>query len=183
MKNVIITIGIPGSGKTTATESLVQKYQLSRVSRDEIRKELFGNPFQQAEDVEAWKKAEHDLGEPLVSELKMQVWKEAECRTRAALEADCSVVIDGTFSERRKREEAIRTARENGAERIIGLYFPIDVDSAKARNKSREHSVDDAVIEMMYRQLQQEPPHVSEGFDAMYTVEQIAELEENELRG
>jgi predicted kinase len=156
----IITIGIPGSGKTTAVAPLVEKYGLTRISRDEIRQEWFGNP--------------------ILQEDKEGVILEAERRAKAALAEGHSVIKDSTFTERSKRIEAISSLREGGADRIIGIVFNTPLETAEERNSPREFPVDDRVIEIMYGQLQSEPPQLDEGFDAIYSDAEM-ELVEKEL--
>lgn len=161
-KRAIITIGVPGSGKTTGLKPLAERYGLYRVSRDEIRKEWFGDPLIQTD--------------------KKRVWKEAEERMRAALASGQSVVLDSTFTERTKREDIIRTVRGAGAERVIGIVFTVSLELAKERNRKRTVPVPEHVIDEKYHSLNEEPPIIDEGFDVLYMSDELSVFEEKELR-
>ncbi len=159
---VLLAIGIPGAGKTTLLRPLAERYALQFVNRDEIREEWFGEPHVQA--------------------AKELVWQEAEGRMRDALAAGQPVVLDSTFTRRAKRAGTIASARAAGAERVVGILFDTPPEIAKEQNADREHQVREEVIDSMHAQLENEPPSLEEGFDALYTHEQLRELEENELQ-
>lgn len=163
MKLVIMAIGVPGAGKTTILKPLAERLGMQHVNRDEIREEWFGEPHLQV--------------------AKEAVWKEAERRTKEALDASRPVLLDATFAEPRKRIDASASARGAGAERVIGVIFSVPLETAKERNRNREHRVEDSVIEMMHAQLAENPPHESEGFDALYSSEELDELEGKEFGG
>lgn len=162
-KLVILSIGIPGSGKTTALSALSRKYRLCRVSRDDIRQEWFGNPHLQ--------------------ERKDAVRREAERRMMDALANGDPVVLDSTFVDAPDRRRNIQKARESGAERVIGIIFTTSLSRARANNRQRTFRVSDQVIERKHQKLLQDPPKRSEGFDALYTSEQLDLLEQGELKG
>lgn len=166
MKVAIIAIGIPGAGKTTVLAPLAARHAMVRISRDEIRNELFGDPLARSNQTE--------------------VWEEADRRMRAALATGPGVVLDSTFATREKRKGITTDARQAGADRIVGVIFTTPVEVAKKRNQARTglaqgHVVDEAVIDTVHTQLMAEPPELSEGFDALYTSEQVTELESCEL--
>jgi predicted kinase len=161
-KIALISIGIPGSGKTSALSPLAERYGLVRISRDDIRNEWFGDPLLQVNQEE--------------------VAQEAHRRATEALVSGKSVLKDSTFVERAKRTEVIGVLKSAGAERVIGVVFTTPLEVAKERNKNREAMVDEAVIDMYQRQLESEPPSLDEGFDALYADTQLVELEENELK-
>jgi predicted kinase len=160
-KIALISIGIPGSGKTSTLSPLAEKYGLARISRDDIRKEWFGDSLLQVD--------------------KEEVEQEAHRRVAEALASDKPVLKDSTFVEREKRTEAIGRLKKAGAVRIIGIVFTTPLAIAKERNRNRQAQVDEAVIDLLQTQLESEPPSLDEGFDALYTDAQLTELEENEL--
>lgn len=162
-KLVILSIGIPGSGKTTALSALSRRYGLRRVSRDDIRQEWFGNPYLQVR--------------------KDAVRHEAERRMVEALKQGEPVVLDSTFVNAPDRVRNIQKAREMGAERVIGVVFVTPLSKAKVRNRQRKFPVPERVIESMHRKLAEHPPLKAEGFDALYTNEQLDRLEARELKG
>jgi predicted kinase len=159
MKRIaLISIGVPGSGKTTALSALAQKHGIERISRDDIRQEWFGNPILQAD--------------------KEAVAHEAHRRATDALKRGKSVLKDSTFVDPEKRQEAIAVVRSAGAERVIGIVFTTPLEVAKERNRNRDVQVEESVIEMMQAQLEENPPTLAEGFDVIYTDEQLDQLED-----
>jgi predicted kinase len=163
MKLVILATGIPGSGKTTALSALRDRYQMGYVSRDDIREAWFGNPHLQI--------------------FKKEVRGKAEALMWEALASDQPVLLDSTFANRGKRRRAIAVARTAGATRVIGIVFTTPLEKAKERNRNRVHSVKEWVIDMMHHELTAEPPSLRDGFDALYTSDQLDELERDELAG
>jgi predicted kinase len=163
MKLVIMAIGIPGSGKTTTLKPLAERHGMRHVNRDEIREEWFG--------------------EPHIQVAKEAVWEETERRVQEALGASQPVLLDATFTEPDKRVSMIMSARAAGAERVVGVVFTTPLEVAMQQNQDREYSVAGGVIEMMHAQLAAAPPHLEEGFDALYTSEELEELEEELRRG
>lgn len=157
MTLAIVAIGIPGAGKTTVLKPLSEKYGLAYVSRDDIRETMLGAAEDQSRNKE--------------------VWEEANRRTVSALRAGTSVVLDSTFVEEWKRKEVLRFLRESGADRVIGLYFDTPFGIAKERNRTRERTVPDDVLESMRQKLLAAPPSLHDGFDAFYLVGQIEKFE------
>lgn len=162
-KLAILSIGIPGSGKTTALSMLSRKYHMRRISRDDIRQEWFGNPH--------------------VQERKDAVRREAEKRMIDALEKNEPVLLDSTFIDSLDRQRNIQKVRAAGAERVIGVVFTTSLSKAKMRNRQRVHAVPENVIEKMHQKLALHPPTKAEGFDALYTNDQLGQLEARELKG
>jgi predicted kinase len=162
MKLVIMTIGISGAGKTTTLTPLVEQFGIQRISRDEIRKEWFGDPLKQED--------------------KGAIWTEAERRTKEALAAGQPVLLDSTFAEHlTRRADVISSARDSGAERVIGILFDVPLETALSQNRMREAQVSEEIIRKMHTELTETPPSLEEGFDALYTHEQLSELIANEL--
>lgn len=166
MKVAIIAMGIPGSGKTTLLAPFAEKHGLKRISRDEIREEMFGDPLDRSS--------------------QGVVWEEANRRMYAALGECQGVVLDSTFATREKRTGIIADLRAAGADRIIGVLFTTPLDVAKKWNHGRidapqGHVVKESVMDTVHAQLAAEPPELAEGFDALYTSDQLDELESREL--
>lgn len=161
MKLAILAVGIPGSGKTTTLTPLAEQYGLKRISRDDIRIEWFGSPHLQ--------------------ERKDEVRQEADRRMAVALQGGTSVILDSIFIDPGQRIERIAEARAAGAERIIGIIFTTSVEEARVRNRMRELSVNEQVLEKMHAKLASSPPLESEGFDALYQSDQLDELISREL--
>jgi predicted kinase len=159
MKKVVLAVGIPGSGKTTLLKPWAAERGLVYVCPDDIREELTGAAINHSQDREAW-----DL---------------ARARVTAAFESGKDVVVDATFTNQRSRREFVRFARAAGAAKIFTLVFNISLDVAKERNQGRARVVSDEQLEMRHAHLTQNPPALADGFDAVYSLEQLAELEAN----
>ncbi|HEY4488959.1 MAG TPA: ATP-binding protein [Candidatus Paceibacterota bacterium] len=161
MKIALMAIGLPGSGKTTLLKPLAEKYGLVYINRDDIRKELLGDAHGQSRNKE--------------------IWQEANRRTAAALSEGKGVVLDSTFLEKWKRKDMIDFLRENGADRIVAVFFNVSPKIAAERNSARELVVPDEGMDWMRQKLADEPPEVTEGFDALYSHEAISDLETLDL--
>lgn len=158
MHVALITIGVPGSGKTTLARPLSERFNLAYINKDEIREELTGNALNRSRNKE--------------------VWEEANRRTREALQSGQGVVLDNTMAEAWKRKELVTFLRSCGASPIVALYFPIDPVIAKTRNASRSRQVPESAIDWMQEQLRNEPPQLSEGYDYFFTIDELDRVEE-----
>lgn len=161
MNLAIIAIGIPGSGKTTILKPLALQHNIAYISRDDIRAEWYGDPHVQQD--------------------KDKVRAEAERRSHEALAASQSILKDSTFTQRAERVRTIASCREAGAERVIGIVFSTPPTLAKTRNAMREFSVRDEVIDMMAAELEADPPSLDDGFDALYSSDELDLLVAREL--
>ena len=156
MSVAIIAIGIPGSGKTTVLKPLAERYGLTYINRDDIREEILGDARDQSQN--------------------KAIWEEANRRAAASLERGIGVVLDATFVESWKRKDMISFLHEAGASPIIGVVARISLDVAKERNQGRERVVPNDVLEWMHTKLENEPPTVEEGFDALIGLDEIEKL-------
>jgi predicted kinase len=88
---------------------------------------------------------------------------------RACIEMKQPFVVDNTNPGAADRARYIALAREAGF-RVVGYYFQSTVGEAMRRNSEREGiaRVPPAAIGGTYKRFQ--PPSLSEGFDALYTV-------------
>ncbi len=157
MSIAIIGIGVPGSGKTTVLKKLAQTLPAVYVCPDDIRAEVSG-------------------GDPTNHENEETVWALARIRALQALEGEKNVIIDATFTRKDNREEFVQLAREGGALHIIGAYADIPLALAHERNQSRERIVPMHIIEIKHSALTENPPTLSEGFDAIVPLEKLTEV-------
>jgi predicted kinase len=155
MKKLIVGIGIPGSGKTTILKKIADKNGYVYISTDELRTEITGKPMDQSRQTE--------------------VIAEMYRRTAEGLKTN-SVVVDGTFTNSSHRQEFLEFARVNGAEKIQGVLADVPVEIAKERNLKRERVVREVVIDRKAAELQSEPPKLTDGFDAIFTVDEFQRL-------
>ena len=151
MTTLILSIGIPGSGKTTILKKLALENNFEYISPDDIRKEMFGR-----EDDHTYDKI---------------VWNEARKRVTNLLEAKHDVAFDSTFSNRERRRRFIHDAKKAGAQTVEGLFFDIPLEEILQRNASREKSVAEEYLQTAYAELQSEPPSAEDGFDSLFRVD------------
>ena len=153
MKTVFVGIGIPGSGKTTVLKRFAKENNLFYINKDEIRHELLGDATDQSQN-------------------KM-VWEEERNRIEYVLSEGMSIVTDSTLAEQSKRRNQLEFIQNAGAERIIGIYFDVPLETALERNTSRDRVVPEDAVRMMHRQLQENPPSLEDGFDALVSPENL----------
>ena len=155
MPKLILGIGIPGSGKTTILRKIADENGYVYISTDELRTEITGKPMDQSRQDE--------------------VIAEMYRRTAEGLKST-GVVVDGTFTNAAHRREFLEFARANGAEKIQGVLADVPTEIAKERNLKRERVVREVVIDRKAAELQAEPPKPTDGFDAIFTVDEFQKL-------
>jgi predicted kinase len=156
MRKVIMGIGIPGSGKTTVLQQLAQEHDYTYICPDDIREELTGNATDQSQNKE--------------------VWRLAYQRAQEALAQNHSVVFDATFAQHDQRKEFLDFARNAGAEKIQGIFIDTPIEIAKERNRDRDRSISEHVIDRMDANLRSFPPEVTEGFDSIFTLDEYQKI-------
>lgn len=154
--DLILTSGIPGSGKSTWAEQWVAEDPENRVrvNRDAIRMETFGTWFPVDADGRPDKAADQK-----VSEIE-------ERRIREALKAGKDTVVDATHLTPKSWSRHQHLARQFGAN-LTRRDFPVDLEEALRRNAARERQVPDFVIRGMYKGLG--PNGEFHHFDGTYT--------------
>lgn len=163
MKKVIISIGIPGSGKTTTLKEFAGKYGYGYISPDDIRIEMLGNIADQSKNKE--------------------VADEVRKRTKEFLDSGETVVVDAVFGNVKGREDFLKFARENGAEKIQGVVFNVPVEVAKDRNRKRtDHQVPEETIDKIAAEIKKAKPGLEEGFDGIFSMDEYQELTEAEIK-
>lgn len=147
MNNTIyITVGLPGSGKTTYAKKFIENKEVKYLSSDELRA-IFG-------------KGEDDQSvTPLVfSHIKKKVDE--------YLKNGKNVLVDATSVNRKERSDYIKTAKKYNT-KVVALVFEMDRNGLIARNKKRGdeggRSVPDWVIDKMLNKY--EKPSLDEGID------------------
>ena len=150
-----VLIGPPGSGKSTFANLLTQLDPTALiVSTDQIRRKLFGDETLQ--------------GDWLLIEAKVLA------QIREAIQSGHSVIYDATNAKKEWRLSLLKQiADENG--QWIGWHLETPLELCKAWNKKRTRQVPERVIEELFRALQENPPHESEGFIAINSVNLMAE--------
>lgn len=144
MTKAIISIGIPGCGKTTYLKPLAAELGYTYVNIDDIRLELTGDAA--------------DHGSHAAS---IRIFHE---RVAAALRSG-GVVVDVTNSRRRDRVSLATFCRLHGADEVVGLWFDVPFSVCQERNRARARVVPEPAMERIRRRLELNPPALDEGFD------------------
>lgn len=156
MKKVILGIGIPGSGKSTILKQFAEKNSYTYICPDDIRKELTGSEVDQSKNQE--------------------VWSETYKRSSESLGKGETIVLDATFTNPSQRKNFIAFVRDNGAEKIQGIFVDTPFEVAMERNSLRERKVPSHVIERMKDELNKFPPEIEDDFDSLFTLDENQEL-------
>lgn len=132
MKKLVLLAGIPGSGKTTLSQRLVDKGFVC-LNADLIRHELWG-----------------DAGDQREQEKVFEVFFQ---RLEQGLARCWDIVIDNTNINGKHREPIIERARQAGYTDIQIWVVDTPLEVCLERNRQRERNVPDDVVENMYRSL------------------------------
>lgn len=146
VRTVVMSIGIPGSGKTTYLKDLADKYNALYVCPDDNRQLLSGSASNQSVNAEAWELAYYEIGHGLYQ--------------------GSDVIIDATNTKTIDRKQLIQHCRV-AAGMIIGVWFVTPLDICLERNSMRSRVVPEHAIIRMYEQLIDNPPDEKEGFDIL----------------
>lgn len=164
---LILTVGIPGSGKSTWAEQLAaqkaaEKKYYHIISTDRIRADLYGDEAIQGEWIDIWRS--------LVNQLKAARQSIDQGRTAA-------VIYDATNAVRRQRRDFIQTAQGCGYAPLIAAWIDTPLAVCLQRNAARSRQVPPHIIEKMHRQLTEFPPIESENLDRIIRIQSGAMLE------
>jgi len=156
MATIIMSIGIPGSGKTTVMKKIAERFSFEYIAPDGIRLEKWGAENDHSDDKE--------------------IWIIARARVVEAIQVGKTVVFDSTFSTVKRRAHFIAFARSCGIEIIEGLYFEIPLEHVLRRNENRGTKggklTSSDYIKTTHTELINTPPKPEEGFDVLYKVDQ-----------
>lgn len=145
---LILTVGIPGSGKTTWAKKFCQDGKFVRISPDDIR----GRVGSSISDMT------HEYA----------VWKIVEAELYRLLDSGQNVVFDATNVKGKNRKMPVRIAKELGAE-IHYAIFECSPEVAKERiRKDLEEKVDrsnvpDHVVDTMYENYRESLETIKKG--------------------
>lgn len=129
----ILTVGIPGAGKSTFADSLPNTYV--KIELDELRAKVSGNAANQKATPKALK-----LREKMINE---------------AAAAGKNIVISDTNINETHRENLITTLESLGYDVRLKI-LDIDINVCKERNSQRANPVPEEVIDRMYKELQEQ---------------------------
>ncbi|MEH1941747.1 MAG: AAA family ATPase [Nostoc sp.] len=156
MTKLILLIGLPGSGKSTLAKQLLTECpQMSLISTDGIRGQLFGSQAIQG----PW----------------LVIWQEVRRQFQQAISTNNTAIFDATNAQRHHRREVIALARDLGFTHITGIWVDTPVWLCLARNKRRSRQVPEEIILRMHRQLRDAPPSLEEGLDSLIRLSEKSE--------
>ena len=136
--NLIITVGLPGSGKSTHLATL----GVNAISSDEIRRLLTDDPADQSNHARVF------------STIRFLI------RQRIAV-GRSDTYVDATHLTRWERVPYVQLARRYDCT-LEALYFDVPLEICLRRNRERPRIVPDDSIREMAKLL--EPPAIEEGF-------------------
>ena len=143
-----MTVGLPGSSKSTWAETHKDELNVVIHSSDSIREELFGNANDQSKNTE--------------------VFEILHKRIKDDLRAGKNVVYDATNLNRKRRIHMLQNElRDIPCEKVCVL-FATPYEMCLARNFARDRQVPDGVMARMYKSF--ETPCLQEGFDDIQIV-------------
>lgn len=151
---LVVVCGPPGVGKTTVSESIVERLDAVLVRTDVVRRDVAPDP----EYTEAERK---------------RVYDELFSRGRAAIRRGDDVVFDGTFQYRQMRERARDLADDLGAE-FRSVKVECEESVVRERIEAREGGESDADFEV-HRQIREQ-------FDPLAMDHVTVDNSETELR-
>ena len=151
MNTLYITVGLPGSGKSTYVKNFIKDKDIEYLSSDSLRA-VYG------------KSEEDQTVTPLVfGHIKKKVDE--------LLKDGKNVLVDATSVNRKERSDYINTAKKYGA-KVVAIVFKMDRQGLIDRNKKRGEQggrvVPDFVIDKMLAKF--EEPSYSEGIDVIIYV-------------
>jgi predicted kinase len=141
---VVLSVGLPGSGKTT----WFKRKGVTPLSSDLLRTLLFDDPTEQRHQ---------DL---VFSSLRSLL----RARMIARMPAN---YVDATNLSPKERRHWIRMAREFGYE-VHAVYFDVPLETCMERNRKRQRVVPEDVMQRMAAKLR--PPSFEEGFAKIIVV-------------
>jgi hypothetical protein len=143
---VVVVSGLSGTGKSTLASAIAHEWGALWLRTDAIRRRMFGETGR----VSGANEGIYDR------DARAKVYDAMLDKTGAALAAGQSVVLDGTFLERRFASASLDVARRGGAEAVfVRCWCPREVALERiARRSAGGDSLSDADAEVYRRQVE-----------------------------
>jgi predicted kinase len=141
---VVLSVGLPGSGKTT----WFKRKGVTPLSSDLLRTLLFDDPTQQGHQDLVFSSLRYLLRARLMARMPMNY-------------------VDATNLSPKERRHWIRMAREFGYE-VHAVFFEVPLQTCLERNRKRQRVVPEEVMQRMSAKLR--PPTFEEGFSKIIVV-------------
>lgn len=142
MNKIIMLIGAPASGKSTAAQKIAVENNAVILSTDRMRADLYG--------------AEHIQGN----------WPDIEnllyWHIRTAIIKDQNIILDSTHFKKEYRAKIIKNFSKYSEFSAYFFNYPFNV--IYKRNKERARRVPFDVLAAMYKELKNAPPTLAEGY-------------------
>ena len=151
MSTLYITVGLPGSGKSTYVKNFIKDKDVEYLSSDELRA-IYGK----------------DETDQSVTSI---VFGHIKRKVDESLKDGKNVLVDATSVNRKERSDYINTAKKYGA-KVVAIVFKMDRQGLIERNKKRGEQggreVPTFVIDKMLAKY--EDPSYDEGIDVIIYV-------------
>ena len=145
MNKIIMLIGPPASGKSTAAEKLAAEYNAVILSTDKIRAALYGKESIQG----VW------------AEIEAVLYKDI----KNAIKNKKNIILDSTHYKKEFRAKIIKNFSK--CSEFSAYYFNYPFNIVYDRNIKRPRKVPFKVLTAMYKELRTAPPLLSEGFKSI----------------
>ena len=146
MNKIIMLIGAPASGKSTAAENISRRENNAVIlSTDKIRAALYGNESIQG----VW------------AEIEAVLYKDI----KNAIKANKNIILDSTHYKKEYRAKIIKNFSKYSE--FSAYYFNYPFNIVYDRNKNRPRRVPFEVLAAIYKELRTAPPLLSEGFKSI----------------
>ena len=133
---LIITFGLPGCGKTTVSQLVLQKYQAIRLRSDVERKRLFG--------LQALERSNSaSVGDIYSKQATQQVYRQLLILARDILQFGFPVIVDAAFLKVQEREQFQNLAEELALPFVI-LAISVDDNLQRQRLNQRQNDASEA---------------------------------------
>ena len=141
----IMSVGIPGSGKSTVMHEVASRLGIPVLSSDGIREEITGDPADISQD--------------------SQIPAILDAKAGAILAAGESLIIDATHTNYEARRIQAQKCRDLGASAVVGFLIDVPFEIAAGRNESRDRKVPTFVLVNKAAELARNPVSVGDGFE------------------